>query len=173
MNSRLYGKEKRNIDKKFVYLIIIFSGGIMKYQIGRTGRVIVARLEDQEDILSNIIDIAKKENIQSAILFIVGGMKKGNIVVGPEKEEFPPKPIWKEINESHEILGIGTIFWQEDEPKIHLHGAYGKRDIVSVGCLRESSETFLVIEAVILEITGIDAHREFDKESGLSLLKLL
>ena len=35
----------------------------MKYQVGKTGRVIVARFEDKEDILGNIIEIAKKENI--------------------------------------------------------------------------------------------------------------
>lgn len=145
----------------------------MKYQTGKAGRIIVARFDDEEDILGNIIDIVKKENIRCAMLYMLGGLKKGKIVAGPEKEELPPKPIWKIINESHEILGIGTIFWQENEPKIHFHGAYGKRDSVYVGCLRGNSETFLIIEAVILEITGINAHRELDKKTGLSLLKLL
>jgi predicted DNA-binding protein with PD1-like motif len=135
----------------------------MKYQIGRIGRIVVARFEDGEDILSNVIDIAKKENIKNAVLYLVGGIKKGRIVVGPEQEELPPKPIWREIQESHEVVAIGTIFCQEDEPKIHLHGAFGKRDTVHVGCLRETSETFLVIEAIFLEIEGIDSRRAFDE----------
>ncbi|MCX5720130.1 MAG: DNA-binding protein, partial [Nitrospirae bacterium] len=88
-------------------------------------------------------------------------------------EEIPPTPVWKELGESHEVLGIGTIFWQGDEPKIHFHGAFGKKDMVKVGCLREISETFLVLEAVIIEIEGISAQREFDPASGLTLLKLL
>ncbi len=144
----------------------------MDYQVGRTGRVVVARFGDKEDILANIIGIAKEENIRHAIFYIIGGLKKAKIVVGPEKDILPPKPIWKEINESNEILGIGTIFWQENEPKIHFHGAYGKRDLVYVGCLREISETFLIIEAVIIEITDINATRVLDKETGLNLLKL-
>jgi predicted DNA-binding protein with PD1-like motif len=144
----------------------------MKYQVGKTGRVIIARFEDREDALESILDIVKKENIRSAVFNLIGGIRKGRVVVGPEKEELPPKPIWRELNESHEVLGIGTIFWQEDEPKIHFHGAFGKRDMVRVGCLRETSETFLVLEAVIVEIDGIDARREFDKTSGLTLLKL-
>jgi len=144
----------------------------MKYQIGRIGRIVVARFEDGEDILSNVIDIAKKENIKNAVMYLVGGIKKGRIVVGPEQEELPPKPIWREIQESHEVLAIGTIFCQGDEPKIHLHGAFGKRDTVHIGCLRETSETFLVIEAIFLEIEGIDAQRAFDETSGLTLLKL-
>lgn len=144
----------------------------MKYQIGKTGRVIVARFEDGEDALKNIADIAKKENIRSAVFYLIGGLRQGRVVVGPEKEELPPKPVWKEIKESHEVLGIGTIFWLEDEPKIHFHGAFGKKDMIKVGCLRETSETFLVLEAVIIEIEGIDARREFDQASGLTLLKL-
>ena len=144
----------------------------MKYQVGEIGRVIVARFEDREDALKNIADIAKKENIRSAVFYLIGGLRQGRVVVGPEKEELPPKPVWKEIKESHEVLGIGTIFWQEDEPKIHLHGAFGKKDMIKVGCLRETSETFLVIEAIIIEIEGVTARRELDQASGLTLLKL-
>ncbi len=144
----------------------------MKYQVGKTGRVVVARFEDSEDILESIVAIAKNENIRSAIFHLVGGIKKGRVVVGPETEEMPPEPVWREIRESHEVLGTGTIFWQDDEPRVHLHGAFGKKDMIRVGCLRGTSETFLVLEAVIVEIEGIDAKREIDQISGLALLKL-
>jgi predicted DNA-binding protein with PD1-like motif len=144
----------------------------MKYQTGRVGRIIIARFEDGEDILGNISEIATRENIRSAVVYLIGGIKMGKVVVGPEKEELPPKPIWREIHESHEVMGIGTIFCQDDEPKIHFHGGFGKRDTVHVGCLRESSETFLVLEAIVLEIEGVDAKRAFDETSGLTLLKL-
>lgn len=144
----------------------------MKYQLGSVGRVVVARFEDGEDIIENIVGIAKKENIKGAVFHLVGGIRQGSMVVGPAKEELPPEPVWREIRESHELLGSGTIFWQEDEPKIHFHGAFGKKDMVKVGCLRGKSETFLVLEAVIMELRGIDAKRELDPSSGLALLKL-
>lgn len=144
----------------------------MKYQIGKAGRIIVARFEDREDVLGNLVSIAKKENIRAGVFYIVGGMREGGIVVGPEKDEIPPKPVWKELEESHEVVGLGTIFWQKDEPKIHFHGAFGKKDMVKVGCLREKSETFLVLETIIIEIKGIKAVRELDPLSGLTLLKL-
>jgi predicted DNA-binding protein with PD1-like motif len=148
------------------------SEGRMKYKVGRPGRVVVARFEDGEDVLDSIIAIAKNENIRSAIFHLVGGIKKGSVVVGPEDEDMPPKPLWREILESHEAVGAGTIFWQGDEPKVHFHGAFGKKDMVRVGCLRGASETFLVLEVVIVEIEGIDAKREVDQVSGLALLKL-
>jgi predicted DNA-binding protein with PD1-like motif len=144
----------------------------MKYQIGKTGRVVIARFEDKEDILGNINNVAKKEQIRSAIFFLLGGIRQGKVVVGPEKDELPPIPVWRELQESHEALGIGTIFWDESGPKIHFHGAFGKKDMVKVGCLREIAETFLVLEAVIIEMEGINAQRKFDPASGLTLLEL-
>jgi predicted DNA-binding protein with PD1-like motif len=144
----------------------------VKYQTGRTGRVIVARFEDHEDVLVNLVSIARAENIRAGVIYLVGGMRDGKIVVGPETDELPPKPVWKALGESHEVVGLGTIFWQKEEPKIHFHGAFGKKDMVKVGCLRERSETFLVLEAIIIEMEGITASRELDPASGMVLLKL-
>ncbi|MFQ3574003.1 MAG: PPC domain-containing DNA-binding protein, partial [Thermodesulfovibrionales bacterium] len=84
----------------------------------------------------------------------------------------PPKPMWREISESYEMVATGTIFWQDTEPKIHMHCAFGKKDDVKMGCLRQDTRTFLVLEAVIMEIKGINAVREFDPRFGLALLKI-
>lgn len=144
----------------------------MKYQIGETGRVVVARFKDKDNILHGLAEISRKENIRAGIFYIIGGMRSGKFVVGPEKEELPPIPLWRELKESHEIVGLGTIFWQGDEPKVHFHGSFGKGDSVKVGCLRENAETFLVIEAIIMEIKGVNAVRELDPTSNMVLLKL-
>ncbi len=144
----------------------------MKYQVGETGRVIVARFEDRDDVLKGLSDIAINEDIRAAVFYLIGGMKAGRFVVGPEKEELPPVPIWRELNESHEVVGLGTIFWQGDIPKIHFHGSYGKRDSVKMGCMREGSEAFLVLEGIIIEVKGITAVRELDAISNMVLLKL-
>jgi predicted DNA-binding protein with PD1-like motif len=144
----------------------------MKYQVGSPGRVVVARFEDRDDVLENLVSLAKRENLRAAVFYLVGGMREGSIVVGPEKDEFPPTPVWRHLGESHEVVGFGTIFFHKDEPKVHFHGAFGKKDMVKVGCLRENSETFLVLEAVIIEIDGVSAKRELDPVSGMMLLKL-
>ncbi len=144
----------------------------MKYQVGRPGRVLIVRFEDRDDVLGNLVELAKKENVRAAVVYLVGGMRQGSIVVGPEKDVFPPTPVWKALDESHEVVGVGTIFWLEDTPKVHFHGAFGKKEMVKVGCLRENSETFLVLEAVIVEIEGVTARRELDPVSGMVLLKL-
>jgi len=148
----------------------------MRYQAGSIGRVFVARFEDGEDFLTSIASLAKKENIRAGVFHLVGGAKKGSIVVGPKGNEMPPEPVWQEIEGNTEIVGIGTIFWLDSEagpePRAHLHMAAGRGDKVRVGCLRRAAQTFLVLEAVVMEITGIDAKRELDPASGLALLKL-
>jgi len=144
----------------------------MKYQRGEVGRIFVVRFEDGDDVIGGLVSLAEKENIRAGSFQLVGGMKRGRFVVGPEREELPPVPVWRTMEESHEILGFGTIFRQGDAPKVHLHGAYGKGDTVRVGCLREDSEAFLVLEAVVMEIAGVTALRELDPASGMVLLKL-
>ena len=145
----------------------------MKYQVGQMGRVVVARFEDADDILRGLSDIVKKEEIRAAVFTLVGGVKESRIVVGPETDEMPPVPVWRDLEESHEAAGVGTIFWQGEEPKVHFHGAYGKWDKVRMGCLREQAKTFLVMEAVIMEITGVHAVRDLDSVSRMVLLKLI
>lgn len=145
----------------------------MKYQIGQTGRVAVARFDDGDDVLGGISKLARDEGIRAGVVYLVGGMKGGKFVVGPEEEgKLPPKPVWRELTESHEVLAFGTIFWEGDEPRVHLHGAYGKRDEVRIGCMRKDSEAFLILEAVVMEIVGVDAKRVMDPEVGLPLLQL-
>ena len=145
----------------------------MKYQVGRSGRVVVARFNDGDDFLEGLAEICRKEDIRAACFSIVGGIRQGKYVVGPETEDMPPVPVWRELNESHEASGFGTIFWSGDSPKVHLHGMYAKHDSVRSGCLRAESLTFLVLEAVITEILDVDAERKLDPESGMFLMELI
>lgn len=144
----------------------------MQYQTGKPGRIIVVRFSDGEDVLCGISEICRAEDIRAACFNVVGGMKGGRFVVGPETEEMPPVPVWRELRESHEAVGFGTIFWDKDQPKVHFHGAYGKRDSVKAGCMRDGSEAFLVLEVVITEILDVSIIRELDPASGMVLVKM-
>jgi hypothetical protein len=84
----------------------------MKYQVGGPGRIIVARFSDGDDLLAGLSEIARREAIRCAAFNIVGGIKAGRLVVGPERKEMPPVPVWRELEESHEVVGFGTIFRQ-------------------------------------------------------------
>ena len=144
----------------------------MKYSVGRIGRVVVAKLEDDEDVLTSLEALAQKERIESALFLVIGNLKKGSLVSGAEKAEIPVVPIWQHFTTNREILGIGTIFQMEGQPKIHLHATLVHGDELMAGCLREKSEVFLVAELVVLELLDLSARRAKDEKTGFTLLQV-
>ncbi len=142
----------------------------MKYQQGRLGRVFVARVEHGDDLLQDIKGLAVKEDIRAASVLVIGAMKSAAMVTGPRECTIPPEPVWRQFDDGREVLGIGTLFWDAQEPVIHLHGSVGRGDTPLTGCIREKSEIYLLAEVVIIEITGIDALREVDAAFGLKML---
>jgi predicted DNA-binding protein with PD1-like motif len=144
----------------------------MQYSVGHIGRVVVVRLEDDEDLSSILGTLAEKEKIQSALFLVIGNLKEGSLVSGAETENLPIVPIWQHFTGNHEILGIGTIFQGEDQPKIHVHATLVHGDNLLAGCLREKSKVFLLSEIVVLELLGVEALREKDGRTGSHLLKI-
>lgn len=144
----------------------------MQYQVGRPGRIVVLRFGDGEDVVAGIAEVCRREEIRSASFNVVGGMRGGRYVVGPATETMPPVPVWRELHESHEAVGFGTVFWEGEQPKVHFHGAYGKGDSVKAGCLREASVAFLVLEVVLTEILDVSVTRAHDPVSGMVLMKI-
>ncbi|MHC5076440.1 MAG: PPC domain-containing DNA-binding protein [Planctomycetota bacterium] len=143
----------------------------MEYAVGKTGRVIAARLFEGEDIYEAIESIASKENIKAASVLITGGMRKGNVVVGPKTEEPKIEPHFMPFEGPGEVLGVGTIYWNDEVPKLHIHTAIGKGGKNLVGCPRGGAITFLVLEVTIIEIDGIQGQRKKDEDTGFELLR--
>ena len=144
----------------------------MEYAVGKTGRVIVMRLSEGESLYESVHSVAQTENIRSAAVFITGGFRGADVVVGPKAEKPKIIPNFKQFSGPGEVLGVGTIYWDDEGPKMHIHTAIGKGDEVTVGCPRGGANTFLVLEVTIIEIEGINAARKLDPDSGVKLLKL-
>jgi len=143
----------------------------MEYQVGRTARIIAARLIEGEDIYQCIEELARKENIKSAAVLITGGFREANVVVGPKTEKPTIVGNFKDFSGPGEVLGVGTIYCDSKGPKLHVHTAIGKGEETIVGCPRGGARTFLVLEVTIIEIDGIEAGRKPDKNTGLDLLR--
>lgn len=144
----------------------------MEYAAGKVGRIIAARLFEGEELYESIQQIAQNENVKAAAVFITGGFRKAGVIVGPKQEK--PKVIGneKEFIGPGEVLGVGTIYWDDKGPKLHIHTAIGKKDEAIVGCPRGGAKTSLVLEVTIIEIEGLNARRKYDESSGLNLLRL-
>ena len=144
----------------------------MEYAVGRTGRIIAARLFEGEDLYEAIHEIAAAENITSAAVFITGGFREANVVVGPKQEEPTVIGDFRGFAGPGEVLGVGTIYCDGKGPKLHIHTAIGKADEVMVGCPRDGTKTFLILEVTIIEIVGLSGERKLDEKTGLNLLRL-
>ncbi|MDK2939854.1 MAG: uncharacterized protein PWQ51_2019 [Methanolobus sp.] len=142
----------------------------MEYSQGSIGRVFTVRLDQGDNILKELEGLAVSQNIRSAMFTMLGAVKEANLVVGPKENIVPPDPQWARINDAHELIGVGNIFWESEtgKPKIHLHSAAGRGESTKTGCLRENSEVFMVVEVFIMEISGISASRVFDTKRGFA-----
>jgi predicted DNA-binding protein with PD1-like motif len=143
----------------------------MEYSVGKTGRIIAARLFEGEDLYLSVEQIAQKENIKSAAVLITGGFRKASVVVGPKQEKPKIAGNFKDFDGPGEVLGVGTIYCDDQGPKLHIHTAIGKGSDTIVGCPRGGAKTFLVLEITIIEIDGLNAERKYDESTGLNLLR--
>jgi predicted DNA-binding protein with PD1-like motif len=142
----------------------------MEYRVGRLGRVVAARLFEGEDLHECVVKIARQEGIRAAAVLITGGFRQAQVAVGPQQEAPKIVPDRREFLGPGEVLGVGTIYPGEQGPSLHIHTGIGKGDKAVVGCPREA-KTFLVLEVTIIELDGIDGHRELDLETGVRLLR--
>ncbi|MEA3281494.1 MAG: DUF296 domain-containing protein [Euryarchaeota archaeon] len=144
----------------------------MDYTAGTIGRVFLARIDHDEDLLDELVKLARTEEIKQAFFMLIGAVKNIQVVTGPKEDTVPPDPMWHSIAGACEILGIGNILWKDGGPSIHLHAALGKGGDVTVGCLRDSVDTYLTTEAVIFEISGIAGARVYDDMYGIARMVL-
>jgi len=104
---------------------------------------------------------------------MVGGIKKGKIIAGPENPDASPIiTMPQEIEGVSEILGVGTIFPDENNiPKLHMHAAAGRKKNTLVGCIREGISVWKIVEFIIIELSGSKAVRKKDRDAGFFVLE--
>lgn len=142
----------------------------MEYRTGRIARVFTLRFDEGDDLLAGLTEVAVKEDIRCAWFHLLGGLRQGDVVTGPKEPVMPPEPVWRELRETREVLGGGSIFWDGEQPRIHLHAALGHHGDTVTGCVRAQTRTYLVLEVMIIEIAGIDATRPWYATGGFNRL---
>ena len=144
----------------------------MEYQIGRPGRIVAVRLFEGEELYESIESLAREEAIHRAAVFLTGGMRRSNIVVGPTQEQPTIEPDFRDFVGPGEVLGVGTLYPDDSGPKLHMHVGIGTAERVVVGCPRPETTTFLILEVTIIEMQGITGFRQRDDATGFNLLRL-
>ena len=146
----------------------------MKAAEGKIGRLFVIRLEDGDMLPVTLEKFAEKNGIKNGFVLLIGGIGSGQIVVGPRySDEMPPDPVLLPIDGAHEVVAVGILAPGEDgRIVLHIHGSLGRSGQAKTGCLRPGVSTWLVGEAIMYEIMGVNVRRIKDKESGFELLSI-
>ncbi len=131
----------------------------MDYAQGKIGRIFSIRFDHGDDFLQELQNVVEKENIRTGWFHVLGGLLEADVVIGPQEPVMPPEPIWQDVKEAREVLGFGTIFWNEDGPKIHLHAALGHHGETITACVRKGTKTYLILEVFLVEVDELPADR--------------
>lgn len=140
----------------------------MEYRKGTVGRIFSVRFDEGDFFLEELINLVKSENIRTGWFHVLGGLREADVVTGPKEPTMPPEPVWSEVRGAREVLGAGSIFWDGEEPRIHLHAAMGHHGDTLTACVRKGTKVYLVLEVMIIELDGIDATRPWYEKGGFN-----
>ena len=138
----------------------------MEYR--RFKSTIVARIDKGEEILTEIKNIALKENIKLANINALGAV--GDVVVGVFKT-VEKKYYSNSFKGDFEIVSLtGSINTMNNEFYSHLHMSIGNEDGQVFGGHLNKAIVSATCEMFIYVIDG-EVDRYFDEEIGLNLFK--
>lgn len=144
----------------------------MQYSEGKLGRIFVLRMDDGEDLIASIQKFVLEKKIESCMALFIGALRDGKAVTGPETPVIPPTPHFEKFDSAWEVFGMATVYPSSSGPKLHVHSSFGRGRDALIGCIRESANVYLLVEAVLFEFSGLNAWRNLDEKTGLYLLDL-
>jgi hypothetical protein len=141
----------------------------MRYTEGAIGRVFFVRVDHGEDLLTTLEQFVIEKDIRMGIIQFLGALKSGRIVTGPREAVLPPDPSYESYDGGWEVVGFATITPGMERPHIHYHASVGREREALTGCLRDVAMTYIIVEAVVMELTGTRISRHRDHGTGLEL----
>ncbi len=91
----------------------------------------LVKLNKGELLVENLLKVVKAEGIKGAWLSGLGGALWAELgYYNLETQEYT----WKKFDDIPEITSLqGNVAWNDDEPILHIHGTFSKRDFSGVG----------------------------------------
>ena len=138
----------------------------MKSIEAKAGKIIFARLLEEEDLLEAITQTAEEGRVKAGFFFLIGTLKKAKMGFFHQGRY---QPI--EMAEPLEIVScMGNISIKQNEPLVHAHIAVSNRKgevfggHVLPGCIIAATGELVLIEALDMEL-----QRKLDEKTQLYL----
>jgi uncharacterized protein len=125
----------------------------MEYQERTVQRIFSIQFSGGDRIIESLELLIQEKHIRSGAIIFLGALSKGNLVSGFRKYSRTPmdfNPM--SFSQTQEVLGVGSITWVSERPKVHLHAGVGKEREVFIARIEEADVAGA--EAFILEFSG-------------------
>ncbi len=142
----------------------------MKFTISNPKRLIIARLDEGDDLLKSLTTLAEKNNIKAGWFGMIGGLKRFAYGL---YEDGKYRNIVKEARHCFELLPtFGNISIKEGKVLIHAHIAASdeKEGAMFGGHLMEGCKIYPFAE-VFMQECDADVGRTFDPKTNLWPMK--
>jgi len=132
------------------------------------GRRFIGRLGFEADLLSNLIEFCKKENIQLGVFSVIGALTKARL--GYYNQDAKQYVDCVVLDKKLEIAScIGNISLRDSKIFIHAHITLADHTGHTYAGHLMSGSSIFAAEYYIQELTGGELQRKPDTETGLSL----
>lgn len=140
----------------------------MKYKFD--GYNWLVRLDKDELLTQNLLNLAKQENIVGAWL---SGLGAAQWVELGFYDLTAGRYLWKKIEKLMEITSLqGNIGWSGHEPVLHIHGTFSDENMAAYGGHVKDLRVGGTCEILLHRWYSGQLLRHQDEESGLKLLEL-
>jgi predicted DNA-binding protein with PD1-like motif len=122
-----------------------------------------------DEVISGLTHFARQQQLTASHFTAIGGFRDATIgYFEIDKQDYKKIPVREQV----EVVSlVGDISSERDEPKIHAHVVLGRSDgSASAGHLLEA-HVRPTLEVMLTE-TPAHLHRQFDRLSGLALIRL-
>lgn len=133
----------------------------------KTDEAFMGRLEKDDDLLNELTEIIKEENITTGFIKVIGAVQNAKIgFYNQETHEYQYKTFAKEM----EIVScIGNISILDGEPFIHAHITLADEDGSCYGGHLAEGTTVFASEFFIQPLQGDTLERKYEEKTQLTL----
>lgn len=139
----------------------------MRFQ--RFGERYIVRIESGEAAIETLTAFLSSEQIAFANLSAAGAVRSARLGYwNAQTREYE----YRDFEEQLEVVSFqGNASLKDDEPFLHIHGVFGRRDFSVVGGHLKEAWVYPTLE-VWLRTEALEVRRAPDQASGLDLLDL-
>jgi predicted DNA-binding protein with PD1-like motif len=138
---------------------------------GRTGTVVVVRLQPGELLLESLQEICRRERIRNGVIVTGFGSLSASRVTGVVSPAYPPTRFYDRRSRAGvEILAISGVI---ADFHVHAHVVLCDRRMAFGGHLEAGCRTLSLCELVLMRVDRVKLARRLDPASGQKLLQVV